>query len=653
MLSATGIHVSYGPQTVLDQINITIDEKTRGGLIGANGSGKTTLLKVLSGLEQPEAGTIIQARAAAVEYLPQRSTVPEKATVFSFADEGFRGEHALIAEREDLGTTLSHDPHNETALKRIAEIDHLLEDRSYYEREGNIGRVLNGLGFHATDYHRPLSTFSGGWKMRAALARCLLSRPDILLLDEPTNYLDSEARLWLSSFLRTFRGGFILVSHDRAFLDDTVTTIYELFQATIRRYTGTYTTYERQRSEELTHLLAAWEAQQREIRRQEEFIRRFRATASKAKQVQSRVKALEKVERIDLPEHLRPISITLPPPVHSGNVVLDLDDVTKSYGDHTVLSSLRFTLHRGRRLAVVGLNGAGKSTLLRLLSSQESPESGTIAIGTGVQIAYFAQDSADHLPKEYTIYDYVAERASDAARPHVRDLLGSFLFSGDTIEKPLEVLSGGERSRVAIASLLVHPANLLIMDEPTNHLDMRSQEVLADALRRYEGTVVVVSHDRSFLRSVSTDVLALWPTERSGDSIPSGHWRFYPGSFTEFEVAALGSVFLAESDAKITKTKGSPASNQSQGEDKTTFEAQKTRRSLVRRLERREAEILEEIEVLEKEYRQIQHELSQPENYQVGETVQRLQRALEKNEQKRSNLDSEWEEVDEQRRSLE
>jgi ATP-binding cassette subfamily F protein 3 len=652
MLSATGIHVSYGPQTVLNEINLTIDERTRGGLIGANGSGKTTLLKVLSGLEQPESGSIVQARGATVEYLPQRSTVPNETTVFSFADEGYRAEHSMIAEREELGTILSDDPHNESALSRVAEIDHLLEDRGYYTRKAQIGRVLNGLGFHPTDYDRPLVTFSGGWKMRAALARSLLSRPDILLLDEPTNYLDSEARLWLSSFLRRFRGGFILVSHDRAFLDDTVTTIYELFQATIRRYTGTYTTYERQRAEELTHLFAAWEAQQREIQRQEEFIRRFRATASKAKQVQSRIKALEKIERIDLPEHLRPISINLPPPIHSGNVVLDLDDVTKSYGDQTVLSSLRFTLHKGRRLAVVGLNGAGKSTLLRLLSGQETPESGAISTGTGVQIAYFAQDSSDDLPGEYTIYDYVLERASDAARPHVRDLLGSFLFSGDTIEKPIEVLSGGERSRVAIASLLVRPANLLIMDEPTNHLDMRSQEVLADALRRYAGTVVVVSHDRSFLRSVSTDVLALWPTERTGDPIPSTHWRFYPGPFTEFEGAALGSVFLAESDAMGSTLKSTGDTAVPQGDDKIDFEAQKNRRSLLRRLDRKEAEILEKIEALETEHHQLQHDLSQPENYQVGETVQRLQEALANNERKRSDLDSEWEQIDEQRRSL-
>lgn len=655
MLSATGIHLSYGNQTVLNDVSLTIDKTTRGGLVGANGSGKTSLLRVLAGIEHPEAGTITQAKRSVVEYLPQRSEIPFDTTVYAYADDGFRREHNLVIERDQLATLLTTDPANSGALHRIAEIDHLLEEEEYYSRAAQIGRVLSGLGFDTTDLQRPLETFSGGWRMRVALARSLLGRPDILLLDEPTNYLDSEARMWLSTFLRSFRGGVLLVSHDRAFLDETVSTVYELFNAAIRRYSGTYTTYETQRTEELEQLVAAWKSQQKEIQRQEDFIRRFRAKATKAKQVQSRVKALEKLDRIELPEHFRPISIALPPPVPSGNTVLTLDGVTKSYGTHRVLTEVSLTLTRGQRLAVVGLNGAGKSTLLRLLSDQEHPETGSISTGTGVNRAYFAQDSADTLPTGVTIFEYVFEHASDAARPHVRDLLGSFLFSGDTIDKPLDVLSGGERSRVAMAALLVRPANLLIMDEPTNHLDMKSQEVLAEALQKYTGTVVVVSHDRTFLRDVATDVLALWPTQRHGPNVPNEHWRYYPGSYREFEGAQLGQVFL---DHAATEGRGVPdvrekreQPNNSTGGTQT-FAEQKHVRSQLRKVERREEEIMVLLDSLEGEFDALQHQLALPENYRDGGKVQELQSALLQNEDARETLQREWETLEEERRAL-
>ncbi|MDA3949711.1 MAG: ABC-F family ATP-binding cassette domain-containing protein [Spirochaeta sp.] len=650
MLSASNVHVSYGAQEVLQEVSLTIDASTRAGLIGANGSGKTTLLRVLAGVEHPEAGTVIRARASTIDYLPQRSDVPLDKTLFDYAEEGYAADHTLVDQRQTAAETLRHNPEDTTTLARIADIDQHLELSGYYARTAHIGRVLSGLGFTDSDLQRPLREFSGGWRMRGALAKSLLTRPDILLLDEPTNYLDAEARLWLSSFLQEFSGGVLLVSHDRAFLDDTVSSIFELFNARLKRYTGDYTAYQRQRSAELDQLVAAWESQQREIKRQEEFIRRFRASATKARQVQSRVKALERLQLIELPEHLRPITISLPPAVHSGRTVLELTDVHKHYDELHVLDDIGFTLNRGQRLAVVGLNGAGKSTLLRLLSGTEEPDAGTIRTGSGVSSAYFAQDSADTLPAGTTILDYVRSFATDKAMPHVRDILGSFLFSGDSVEKPLDVLSGGERSRVAMAALLVRPANLLIMDEPTNHLDMQSQEVLAEALSRYEGTVIVVSHDRHFLRRVATDVLALWPSERSGDPVPARHWTFYPGPYNEFESARLGAVFLADATQPSRAEQTRSVNSESQ---RSNYLDQKTRRARSRRLERREEEILNRLEELEGDHASVQEELAEPENYRDGDRVQALQQRLFENEAERDRLHDEWETLEAQRDELE
>ncbi|MFW6228479.1 MAG: ABC-F family ATP-binding cassette domain-containing protein [Alkalispirochaeta sp.] len=649
MLSAVGVTLSYGTQTVLSDITLTIDAGTRGGLVGANGSGKTTLLKVLAELEHPDTGTITKGRSVTVEYLPQRSEVPLATTVLEFAEEGYAVDHALLAERDRAAAVLAGTPDDEAALTRMAEIDHHLESSGYYARSARIGRVLSGLGFTTDDFRRPLGDLSGGWRMRAALAKSLLVDPEILLLDEPTNYLDSEARLWLSAFLRDFSGGFLLVSHDRAFLDDTVTSVFELFNAGLRRFTGTYTTYEGQRRAELVQLYAAWEAQQREIKRQEDFIRRFRATAGKARQVQSRVKSLDRINLIELPEHLRPISISIPPALHSGSVVLDVDGVGKSYGSHRVLRDLRFTLRRGQRLAVVGLNGAGKSTLLRLLSGTDRPDEGSIRFGTGVSLAYFAQDSADTLPEGLSVIEYVFAAATDEARPQVRDILGSFLFSGDSVEKPLEVLSGGERSRVVMATLLVRPANLLILDEPTNHLDMTSQDVLAAALSQYDGTVIVVSHDRDFLRRVSTDVLALWPTDRDGEQIPRDHWQLYPGTFREFEGARLGSVFLNDENT----LRAVPAVQESQSVGSIDYEEQKRRKGRIRVLEREEAAIMDDLEALERSHQILQEELSSPENYRDGTRVQVLQQRLTENEARRNQLHQRWEQIEAERLGLE
>lgn len=478
--------------------------------------------------------------------------------------------------------------------------------------------------------------------MRASLARILLTRSDILLLDEPTNYLDSEARIWLAQFIRDYGGGVVLVSHDRAFLDDAVNVILELFQGDLRRYRGSYTEYEARRTAEMEQLKHAWRKQQEEIQRQEEFIRRFRSQASKARQVQSRVKALEKTERIELPQHLRPISIALPDPPHSGEIMLSVEGLCKDYGSTPVLDTIDLTVRRGQRFAVVGLNGAGKSTLLRILSGENNPSRGTVTAGTGVQIAYYAQDSADTLPPDYTVYDYVAQRASAAALPEARSILGAFLFDEDALEKQISVLSGGERSRLVMAGLLVQPANLLILDEPTNHLDMTSQQVLARALAQYRGSVIVVSHDRFFLRAVSTDVLALWPRSLPEEFRPPRAWRYYPGSYREFEGSHLGEVFAT---AEIRSAGQPPQGPSAAGEapSKNDYEQRKAIKGEIRRLERQERELVQQLERLEETHREIQHAMALEENYTVPETIRRLQESLMQNEADQRKTTEQWE----------
>ncbi len=637
MVSATGVSLSFGDQVVLDDLNVTLDQRSRAGLVGANGSGKTSLLRILAGRSTPDSGTISIARTCTLAYLPQQLELPPERTVLEVAQEGYHREDTLLRERHRLARELEDDPHNHNLPGEVATLDQSLENSGYYTRHAQIHRVLRGLGFSEEDLEQPIRTFSGGWAMRVVLARTLLERPDFLLLDEPTNYLDSESRLWLSRFLASFRGGYLLVSHDRAFLDDTTEETFEIFQGRLKRYRGTFTQYETQRRAELEQLIKRWEEQQKEIARQEQFIRRFRAQATKARQVQSRVKMLEKVEPVEIPEHLRPISISLPDPPHCGRHVLQVEELSRRYGSRHVLNKLTFTIERGRRLAVVGRNGAGKTTLLRILAGGDRNHDGTISLGSGVRCGYFAQDSPEQLPTDTTVQAYLESHAGDESRPMVRHLLGAFLFSGDAVEKPLEVLSGGERSRLAMASLLVRPLNLLILDEPTNHLDMTSQEVLARALQRYKGTVVFVSHDRSFLRSVATDVLALWAWDAS---FPD-RWRLYPGSFQEFEESHIGSVF-ADPEQESRETTGSTANV----EGARRYEEQKARKAEFQRLRRREAEMLEQIEAREAEHRHVQEELATPDIYTDGEKVRFLNDKLNRLQGEIDDLHRTWEETE-------
>lgn len=641
MLSAGTVSLGFGGQQVLSDVSLTLDRASRAGLVGANGSGKTSLLRILAGLSRPDSGTVTRSRAATVAYLPQNITLPPEKTVFEIAEEGYQKERELLAERDQHARILIQDPHNRSATETVARIDDHLVESGYHERHAQISRVLRGLGFAPESLHQQVGTLSGGWTMRVVLARTLLTRPDLLLLDEPTNYLDSESRLWLTRFLTGFAGGYVLVSHDRAFLDETVGEILELFQGTVKRYRGTYTEYEIRRAAELEQLIQRWEEQQREIARQEQFIRRFRAQANKARQVQSRVKMLEKTELLEIPEHLRPLTIHLPPPPHTGKTVLELQEISRRYDTHTVLHELTLTIDRKQRLAVVGKNGAGKSTLLRILAGEDRHYDGALTRGTGVKIGYFAQDCPESLPRDITVIQYLENHAHDDTRPGVREILGAFLFSGDAVEKPLHVLSGGERTRLAMAALLVRPLNVLILDEPTNHLDMTSQEVLARALKSYGGTVVFVSHDRDFLRSVATDVLALWPDTVH---VPRG-WQLYPGSYSEFEASSVGAAFFESNTTPLEQAPSEAALTGSgkNGEGIRQYEARKNRKSEIRRLQRLEAEQLEQIERDEREISRLHEEMAIPEVYTDGEALKKRQSQISKLEKSMAYLHDQWE----------
>ena len=661
MLGLSGIELSFADRTILRSVSLTLSKTTRAALVGANGSGKSTLLRILAGQLSADAGQRTVARDFMVSYLPQRVDIDPATTVFNHAQRAFERFERLYAERQNAAEQLSactdhHSAEAHRLVQFVASIDDTLQHADYYTRHVAIGTVLSGLGFDTEAQRRAVGTFSGGWQMRIELARVLLEHPDLLLLDEPTNYLDTEARWWLARYLNDYQGGVCIVSHDRAFLDAVVQEVYEIFLAQVKRYRGNYSEYERVREEEIERLVASYHQQQREIERQEDFIRRFRAKATKARQVQSRVKQLEKIERIEIPEHLQPIKISIPAAPPSGDEVIVAEDVCKSYADNVVLEKLTFTVRRGERWAVIGHNGAGKSTLLRLLSSTERPNSGVLRLGGAVKAAYYAQDSADSLSGSETVLEYIERHAPFDKLPQVRDMLGTFLFRGDDVFKPLAVLSGGERSRLVLSTLLLRPVNLLILDEPTNHLDMTSQAVLLAALSAFSGTVLFVSHDRYFVDRLATTVLDLAAPQLGTNT---ARWRVYPGSYPDYrelvERLALGiptagrgtSLSSAGSPVQANNagstTSGARTSTTTSAAD--TFAQQKQRRAELQRLQRREADLLAQIESAEGRHHAAQAALADPSVYSDGERVKEATALLEAAEAALVELHAAWEEV--------
>jgi ATP-binding cassette subfamily F protein 3 len=528
MIHVEGLSKRYGDKVLLADVSWHVRKRDRIGLSGPNGAGKTTLLRMLAGLEEPDAGAIRMASDTTIGYLPQDGIVHAGRTVYAEVVLAFEELLALRDEQHRIEDTLARateeDGGHEKLLERYAEVTERFKQLGGWEIDARVATVLKGLGFSPADQERRTEEFSGGWQMRIALAKLLLARPNLLLMDEPTNHLDLPARNWLEEYLRDYPGSVVLVSHDRYFLDATVRRITEVGLKTLTDYHGNYSHYLVEHTARMERLREAWRRQNEQIEKTETFINRFRYQATKAKQVQSRIKQLDKVERIELPPERKKIRFHFPEAPRPGRVVLELEAVRRAYGANVVLGRVDLLVERGDRIALVGPNGAGKSTLMRVLAGVDRPDEGLRREGHRVMLDYFAQDQAAELDSARTVYEEMTSSSPVGMVPMIRTLLGGFLFEGDDVYKKVAVLSGGERNRLALARMLLRPSNVLLLDEPTNHLDLDSKEVLLDALADYGGTLVFVSHDRYFVDRLATKVI----------EVGAGEAPVYPGGYEDF-----------------------------------------------------------------------------------------------------------------------
>jgi len=579
MLQLQNVTKGFAGQVVLNGVDWHLRPGERIGLCGENGAGKTTLLRLLAGQYEADAGQVQTARGTLVGYLPQDGLEHRGRTLFAEACSALDQLLAIETELTELEARISIS-HLPADLDRYATLQEEFLQRGGFTMTAEVARVLNGLGFVDSDHDRPCEHFSGGWQMRIALAKLLLRRPNLLLLDEPTNHLDLPARDWLEEYLANYPHTVVLVSHDRFFLDRVVTKIVEIWHARLTEYPGDYTRYLAARAERVAALREAKRRQDEEIARIEAFITKFRYNNIKAPLVQSRIKQLEKIERIDLPPERKRIAFSFPPPPKGGRLAVQLEAVTHGYGTRTVLAGVDLTVERGERVALVGANGAGKSTLMRLLAANESPLAGRRTEGAGLVLAYFAQDQASTLDPQLTVLEQLTRAAPFAMVPRLRHLLGAFLFHGDDVHKRVAVLSGGERNRLALAILLLRPANLLLLDEPTNHLDLASKEVLLEALQAYPGTLVFVSHDRYFVDALATRVV----------EVSGGTATAYLGNYEDFLRAKGGgggvhSTLRVESAAAARSDVG--------GDKAARLASHAERKAAQREAQRRDRRLLE------------------------------------------------------------
>ncbi len=638
------ISVAFGNRDILSDVTLNLNTRSRTALSGSNGSGKSTLMKIIAGLINPDNGTVTYQRNTRIGYLPQDGLTYEGKTLFEESDTAFNYLHSVVDEMEKTAEKMQKSSEGDSKTDQLIELHHELQEillaGNYYNRKEQIQQVLNGLGFKQTDLEKNCNEFSGGWQMRIALAKVLLSRPDILLLDEPTNYLDLEARNWLEKFLKDFKGGVLIVSHDRYFLDITVNEVIELFNSKLKRYKGNYSSYEKTRRTELETLTDQYKRQQEEIAKHEDFINRFRSNASKATLVQSRIKYLEKLTLIEIPENLKKIHFKFPDPPHCGKQVLQIQNLSKAYGEQRIFNNFSIDFTRGEKVVISGVNGAGKTTLLRILAGEDTSYSGEIRLGTGVELGYFSQDTNRFQNKTHSVLKELESTAPTHLIPHLRSMLGAFLFRNDDIYKSLSVLSGGEKSRLALLELLLFPVNLLILDEPTNHLDMHSKDILLDALKAYSGTLIFVSHDRYFIENLATRVIDL--------SIDGP--KDYPGDYSYFLWKKENHI--SNNDTNI-RTVNNTGDNKSLPEGKQSHLEHKQIKNRLGRLKKEEENLLETLENLEREYKKIEKSLADPENYSNGTRAKELKFLLDENLAKQEEINLRWEETDNEIKRLE
>lgn len=645
MLQLIGAGKRFGQKLLYEDINWLITPNERTALVGGNGTGKSTLLKVIAGVESLDYGQITRVKGTTIGYLPQDGLAMRGKTVFEECLSVFEHLHALEAESLDLMTVMSEkDPKSkeyQTAADRYSEIADQLHVHDIYTLDAQVGAVLGGLGFTREDWQRKTEEFSGGWQMRIALAKLLLQKPSLLLLDEPTNHLDLESRNWLENYLHDYPNAFILISHDRYFLDVTVNKIVELWNKGMHVYHGNYEKYVTQKEERRATLMAAYKNQRDRIDALEAFINRFRYQATKAKQVQSRIKELEKIERIEIPEEEATIHFSIPQPPASGRTVIEVENLTKIYptpdgGQKTILDNVSFTIERGDRIALVGANGAGKSTLIRMLSEQEAPTSGTIRYGHNALVDFFAQDQYKVLDPNAEMLEDIAGSSPKIPVVELRSLLGCFMFSGDDVFKKLGVLSGGERNRYAMAKMLVSPSNMLLLDEPTNHLDLRAKDVLLDAIRNFTGTVLFVSHDRYFIDGLATRVF----------EVEDRRVHIYPGNYEDYLWRKQGGPEKVKASLAADLKTPAPVPEPVAAPQPTATPASAPTRKLnpikLKQMEDRLKFAEEEIPRLEEEIAAAEERLG---NFVSAEQSQKDATALDRLRNEKAVLTAEWEEL--------
>ena len=655
MIQLSGAGKRFGHKLLFENADWLITPRDRIGLVGGNGTGKSTLMKVLAGMDTFDYGSLTVAKGTSAGYLPQDGLTLSGRSVFDECMSVFDDLRAMETELESLTHSMSELDHTSAEYDAVADryhrVEHEFRTRDGYSIESEVGRVLMGLGFSKEDWPRLTDEFSGGWQMRLALAKLLLQKPNLLLLDEPTNHLDLEARNWLEEYLQNYPHAFVLISHDRYFLDVTVNKIAEIWNKRFWFYTGNYDKFLAQKTQRNEQLQAAYRNQRDRIEQLEVFINRFRYQATKAKQVQSRIKELEKIERIEVPPEEKTIHFTFPQPKPSGRIVVESEDVAKKYpgknggADKEVFRNVNFMIERGDRIALVGVNGAGKSTLIKLLAGTEKVTHGEFRLGHNVDADYFAQDQYKELDPDARIIDDLGDASPGSGETELRSLLGCFLFSEDDVFKKIGVLSGGERGRYALLRLLLHPANFLLLDEPTNHLDLRAKDVLLDALMKYTGTVVFVSHDRYFIDNLATRVF----------EIGGGKVEVFPGNYEDYLWRKQGGQHVAPTldnvpGAKPPRQEPAPApkpdaaTTPANGNGANDPAEAKKRLNPIKRkqMEDRVHELEEKISSAESDIAELETALQ---NFVNAEESQRQSQQLDQHKATHAALIKEWEET--------
>lgn len=641
MISVNSISIQFGGRYLFKNISFRIGPHDRIGLVGSNGAGKSTLLKVLTGSEDFEGGQVDKAKYVNVGYLPQEGMHVEGRSLYAEVESTFGDvidmQARLEEVHEQMGAITDHtsDEFNEL-LEIYGELQHRLEDSDVFRMKSKIEKVLVGLGFTQSDMTRGTDEFSGGWQMRIALAKLLLQQPSLLLLDEPTNHLDLDSLTWLEEYLRSYDGAVMIVSHDRRFLDEMTKKTYELSMGEFTEYSGNYTFFVNAKAERREIQFAAMKNQQQQIKQTERFIERFRYKATKARQVQSRIKQLDKIERIEIEDEENAINFEFPKAPQGGAVAMDLQNIYKSYGDLVIFDGLNYAVERGQKIAFVGVNGAGKSTLARIIAGVEPFNGGTRRLGHKTIIGYFAQHQAEELNPEFDVLQTVEAIAAGETRVKLRTLLGCFLFSGDDVFKLVSVLSGGEKSRLALAKMLLQPANLIVLDEPTNHLDMRSKTILQEALMDFEGSAVIVSHDRDFLDPIVDHVV----------EFKHGEIKSFTGNVSEFlEWRQRLQLAKAESSSTQPSTKSTDTTVTDKERKRLEAEQRQERYRRTKPVKDKIEKVEKKIETLETEKADIEASMAEPDFYKDGEKAKSTSYRYKEIDKELNDLYHRWNEL--------